>query len=85
MFDAMAWIGGSGNWNDSSHWQDNTTPGNHTVPMAGDVVTIDTGGAAATITVQSGDNISVANLTTAANDALSITGGELTVTSGSRR
>ncbi|HVX59594.1 MAG TPA: hypothetical protein VHC19_03300, partial [Pirellulales bacterium] len=83
MLDAMAWVGGSGNWNDSSHWQDNTTPDNHAVPMPGDVVTIDTGGAAATITVQAGDNINIASLTTAANDALSITGGELTVTSGS--
>ncbi len=82
MLDAMAWIGGSGNWSDASHWQDITSPGNHALPVAGDTVTIDTGATAATITVQSSDNLSVANVTTTSNDTLSITGGALTVTTG---
>ncbi len=39
--------------------------------------------AAATITIQSGDNILVQSVTTATTDTLSVTGGALTVTAGS--
>jgi hypothetical protein len=82
VLDSMAWIGGTGNWDDSSQWQDNTSPGNHALPVSGDMVTIDTGETAAAITIRSGDNITVQSLTTGVNDTLSITGGSLTVTSG---
>jgi RHS repeat-associated protein len=81
VLDAMAWTGGSGNWDDSSHWVDTTTAGSHSLPASGDTVTIDTGTTAATITIKSGDNLSVASVTTGGNDTLAITGGSLTATS----
>ncbi|HET6882119.1 MAG TPA: hypothetical protein VFI31_18280 [Pirellulales bacterium] len=82
VLDAMAWIGGSGNWGDPTHWVDNTAPGNHATPQSDDTVSIGTGTTAATITIKSGDGITILSLTTGANDTLSITGGSLTVTSG---
>ncbi|HVX13045.1 MAG TPA: DUF4214 domain-containing protein [Pirellulales bacterium] len=81
VLDAMSWIGGSGNWDASSNWVDNTTPGHHATPQSGDTVTIDTG-PAATITIKSGDSINLASVTTAAADTLSMTGGSLTLSAG---
>jgi len=64
-----------GKWDVAANWSTGV------VPSGSDVVTIDTAGAA-TITIQSGDNIQVQSLTTASDDTLSITGGSLTVTAG---
>src|SRR5487761_1567546 len=86
VLDALAWIGpngagGSGNWDVAANWLDSTTNTNR-LPGSGDNVTIDPGTTAATITIQSAESISIGSLTTTANDTLSITGGSLTVTSG---
>jgi RHS repeat-associated protein len=72
-----AWINpGSGNWDDGANWSTGQVPG------PGDDALISTT-AAATITIQSGDSITVHSLTTAGPDTLSFTGGSLAVTSGS--
>src|SRR5947207_6768678 len=47
------WIAGSGNFHDGSNWSGGLVPG------ANDVAVIDTGATAATITMQSADNIQV--------------------------
>jgi uncharacterized delta-60 repeat protein len=39
----VSWIGGSGSWDDASHWFDTTTQTNH-VPLAGDDVVLNTTG-----------------------------------------
>ena len=63
----------------------NAYPGKTTagtgVNQENDLVTIDTGATAATITVQSPDSLLIQSLTTTANDTLAITGGSLTGTS----
>lgn len=79
VLDAVAWIGGSGNWDAAANWLDSTTSTNR-VPTTADVVTISTG-SAATITITASDVESVASVTTAANDTLSIA-GSLTVNAG---
>jgi RHS repeat-associated protein len=77
----VTWIAtGSGSWDVASNWQDATTNQNR-LPTSTDDVTINTA-AAATITIQAGDNIQVQSVTTASNDTLSISGGSLTVTAG---
>lgn len=47
------WVGGTGNWSDTAHWAATTGgAGGETVPVAGDVVALDSNsGAAATVTV----------------------------------
>jgi YD repeat-containing protein len=75
LLSADNWIASSGNWDVGSNWSLGQAPG------AGDTAVINTS-SAATITIQSGDNINVQNVTTGSNDTLSITGGSLTVTSG---
>ncbi|HVA50299.1 MAG TPA: DUF4214 domain-containing protein [Pirellulales bacterium] len=75
LLSAVLWVGGSGNWDDGTHWSGGQVPG------SGDNVTIDTGATAATITIKSGDDIQVGSLNTTANDTLAITGGSL-VTAG---
>ncbi|HET6878951.1 MAG TPA: PA14 domain-containing protein, partial [Pirellulales bacterium] len=82
VLDSMAWIGGSGNWSDASHWQDTTSPGNHALPIAGDTATIDTGATTTAVTVQAGDNIAINNLITGANDTLVMSGGSFATNSG---
>src|SRR5438128_1301836 len=67
---------GSGNWDVGSNWSTGAVPG------AGDTAVINTS-AAATITILTGDNLTVQAVTTAGADTLSIAGGTLTVTAGS--
>jgi hypothetical protein len=62
---------GSGIWTTKTDWSNGTLPG------SGDQVSISTA-AAATITVSSGTN-EVDTLSTAANDALALTGGTLDI------
>ncbi len=69
-------IAGGGNFDTAANWSGGKVPG------SGDDAVINTA-AAATITIQSGDNILVQSVTTAATDTLSITGGALSVTAGS--
>ncbi|MGH7138353.1 MAG: beta strand repeat-containing protein, partial [Pirellulales bacterium] len=76
VLSAVAWTGASGgSWDVASNWSTDAVPG------PSDDVTIDTS-AAMTITIGSGDNITVDSLTTGANDTLSITGGSVTVSGG---
>lgn len=90
VLSAAAWTGASGgSWDVGSNWSTGS------VPAAGDDVTIDTS-SAMTITIQSGESITVNSLTTGANDTLSLTGasvatkgdftnnGTLTVDAGSK-
>jgi len=65
-----------GNWDVGTNWSTGQ------VPTTGDDVKIDTAGAA-TILIQAGDSLSANSVTTtSANDTLSVTGGSLTVTTG---
>lgn len=76
VLSAVDWIGPSnGSWDVASNWSTGVVPG------FGDDVTIDTA-AAQTVSIQSGDNITIGSLTTGASDTLSMTGGSLIVTSG---
>jgi RHS repeat-associated protein len=75
LLSADNWMGGSGNWSDTSHWSLGHAPG------TGDTANITTT-SAATITIQNSDSIQVQNITTGSNDTLSFTGGSLTVTLG---
>jgi hypothetical protein len=63
---------GSGDWDVGANWQGGQVPG------PSDTVVINTA-AAATITIQAGDNIQIQALTTGSNDTLSFTGGSLIV------
>jgi hypothetical protein len=65
-----------GNWDTATNWSSGSVPG------SGDIAVINTA-AAATITIHAGDSESVLSLTTASNDALSITGGSLTLAANS--
>jgi fibronectin-binding autotransporter adhesin len=65
-----------GNWDQASNWSGGVVPG------SGDDAVINTS-AAATITIQPGENFAVHSITTAANDTLAINGGSLTVNSSS--
>jgi hypothetical protein len=71
------WINpGGGNWNNGSNWSLGRAP------LAGDTAIINTA-AAATITLNNGDNFQVQNLTNGINDVLLIQGNALlTVVSG---
>ena len=62
----------SGNWDTPGNWSGNA------VPTSGANVAISTT-AAATITIQAGDTVSINSLTAGSNDSLSITGGSLTI------
>ncbi|HVX13888.1 MAG TPA: DUF4214 domain-containing protein [Pirellulales bacterium] len=75
MLSAVSWIGPAtgGNWDVAANWS------GHTVPGAGDTVTVNTGATAATIVVRPGDSEAIASLTTGANDSLSLRGGVLSV------
>lgn len=74
VLSAVDWTGASGgSWDVGSNWSTGAVPG------PADDVTIDTS-AAVTITIQSGDNITVKSLTTGANDSLSISGASLATT-----
>jgi RHS repeat-associated protein len=65
------WTGPAvGNWDVPGNWSGNAVPG------AGDDAVIST---AATVTIQSGDNLTVNSLTTASAATLSVTGGTLTI------
>ncbi len=76
LLSADMWINpNGGNWDVGSNWSSGQAPG------TGDTAVINTTGAA-TITINSGDNIQVQGLTTGSNDTLSIAAGSLTVTSG---
>jgi RHS repeat-associated protein/uncharacterized repeat protein (TIGR01451 family) len=67
------WINpNGGNWDTAANWSTGSLPG------VGDDVVVRTA-LAATITIQSGDMVSVHSLTTGGNDTLSITGGSLSV------
>ncbi len=71
------WVNtGSGSWDTGANW----SSGN--VPSAGDDVIINTTGAA-TVTIQSGDTISINSLTTGGLDTLAITDGALAVAADS--
>jgi hypothetical protein len=73
---SISWTNPNGGyWDVPTNWSTGV------VPTSSDVVSIDTSGAA-TITIQSGDDIQVQSLTTGDDDTLSITGGSLTVTAG---
>ena len=77
LLSTTTWINpGSGNWDVGANWSTGQVPGN----TEDVIINI---AAAATITIQSGDNESVRSLTTAATDTLSFTGGSLTVTANS--
>src|SRR5207247_9069238 len=65
------WIAGDGNFDVGSNWSGGVVPG------ANDVAVIDTGSAAATVTIQNSDNLQVQAIHTASADTLSFT-----VTSG---
>src|SRR5262249_10906434 len=76
LLSAIVWNNpAGGNWDNGANWQGGKRPG------AGDTAVINTA-SAATISIQTGDNIQVQGVTTSANDTLSITGGSLTVTAG---
>jgi len=64
-----------GDWDVAANWSTGV------VPTSSDAVTIDTSGAA-TITIQSGDDIQVQSITTSSTDTLSIANGSLMVTVG---
>src|SRR4051812_46875600 len=69
----VSWIGpGSGNWSDAANWSRGGVPG------PGDNVVINTA-SDATITIHSGDDLSVNALMTGSKDTLAITGGSLAV------
>jgi fibronectin-binding autotransporter adhesin len=69
------WIGGSGNWNDSSHWLDATTGTNH-VPAATDAAVINAAG----VTVTHGNSgTDPAQSITISDGTLSLTAGTLDV------
>ena len=65
---------GNGQWDVASNWLDDQAVSR--LPNATDDVVINQAGPL-TVTIQSGDILSVNSLTTSANDALSITGGSL--------
>src|SRR5262245_25042766 len=69
------WIAGSGNWDNSPNWSRLPVG---TIPQSGDDVMINTG-AAATISIVSGDNLYAHSVTTASTDTLSFTGGGLNI------
>ncbi len=71
LLSVVNWINpDGGNWDVPGNWSTDNLPG------SGDDVVISTS-LAATMTIASGDNFSVKSLTTAADDTLSITGGQL--------
>ena len=73
MLTAVSWIGGAtGYWDQAANWS------THTLPGSGDDVSIPAG---ATVTIQSGDSISIDSLSTAAGSTLTMNGGSLTVNS----
>jgi uncharacterized membrane protein len=77
--DSVKWIGAaSGNWNVAANWLDTTTNTNH-VPDATDNVTIDAAGL--TITVNTAAQVAQ-SLLVKSSTTLAITGGTLTVGSG---
>lgn len=46
------WVGGTGNWNQTSHWSDTSGgDGNFTIPSAGDIVYFDSNSGTGTITI----------------------------------
>ncbi|MGA2500599.1 MAG: hypothetical protein ABSH20_22900, partial [Tepidisphaeraceae bacterium] len=70
---AVNWTNpGGGDWDVGSNWSTGQVPG------VNDSVYISTA-SAATVTIQSGDTISLEYLSTSANDLLSITGGSATI------
>jgi fibronectin-binding autotransporter adhesin len=72
----ITWINATGgNWDNATNWSTGSLPG------ADDDVVISTA-AAATITIQAGDGITVQSITAGSNDTLSITGGTPTVSVG---
>ncbi len=76
MLAAVSWTGGAtGNWDAAANWSNNA------VPTSTADVTIDTV-SAATITIKSGDAESVHSLIVGSNDALSLTGGSLSIAAG---
>jgi hypothetical protein len=76
LLSTITWANaGSGKFDVGSNWTGGVVPG------GGDTAVINTA-AAATITIQSGDHISVQSITTASNDTLANTGGSLAVTTG---
>jgi len=71
------WIGsGSGNWDNAANWSSGNVPG-----PTDDVVINTT--SAATITIQSGDDLSLKSLMMGTQVALSVTGGSLVVAANS--
>src|SRR5712692_8174390 len=68
------WIGGSGNWNDASHWLDADTMTNH-VPTAGDDAAINL--AAITVTHDTGSH--AVHSLAASNGTFELSDGTLTV------
>jgi hypothetical protein len=76
MPSTISWgLTGGGNWDVGANWQGGQVPG------SGDTVVINTT-AAAVITIQSSDAITVQSVSTASPDTLSFTGGSLTLTAG---
>jgi hypothetical protein len=77
LLSTVRWINpNGGNWDVAANWSGGVLPG-----PTDDVVI--TPGAAATVTIQSGDTISAHSLTTGGNATLSITGGSLTIAANS--
>jgi RHS repeat-associated protein len=77
LLSTVTWgLAGSGYWDVAANWQGGKAPG------SGDNVVISTA-LAATITIKSGDNVSITSLSTDADDTLAITGGTLTLASTS--
>jgi adhesin/invasin len=73
----VTWVNsGSGNWDVGSNWSTGA------VPKSTDTAVINTTGNA-TITIKSGDNITIQGLSTNSTDTLAMTGGTLSVTTGS--
>jgi hypothetical protein len=77
MPSVVNWIGGSGNWNDASHWLDAVTLMNHT-PTASDDAVIDVGG----VTVTHGSSTDTIH-SLLCNEPLLISGGSLTLNADS--
>jgi hypothetical protein len=72
----ITWVNsGSGNWDVGSNWSTGTVPGGNDTAVINSATAV-------TVTVQSGDSIEVESVTTGGTDALSITGGSFTVTTG---
>jgi hypothetical protein len=69
------WVGGSGNWNDASHWLDAMTGTNHVPTATDDAVIIVSG-----ITVTHGTGTDTVNSLSASNGTFLLSGGTLTAT-----